>query len=365
MALLKERITLLQKLRNYLDANNENLQEAVDLAERSNTWFTKDYIYLAINNIKDLFLDQQLLEKWTATYPSIVNSEVQNSKTVGIVMAGNIPLVGFHDFLCVYLSGHKALLKLSSKDSILWQHLLAQLFNWDKDLAEQVQVTEMLKNADAYIATGTNNTSRYFEHYFSKYPHIIRRNRTSVAVLDGTETKEELQLLSKDIYTYFGLGCRNVSQIYVPKGYDFRKLLPNLTIFPPHIEHHKYKNNFDYQLTLFLLNKIQYMSNDHILLVENKIPFAPIGTLHYTYYDENPSLLISQLAHNDEIQCIVSKHKDNSTCKGVHVYFGETQKPKLTDYADGIDTMQFLSQLHCENTSLRIKHQQITMKERE
>ncbi|MEI9909839.1 MAG: hypothetical protein WDO71_09315 [Bacteroidota bacterium] len=205
------------------------------------------------------------------------------SKTSGIVMAGNIPLVGFHDLLCVFIAGHKAIIKPSSKDDTLIRHLAAKLIEWEIEVSELIQFAEMLKNCEAYIATGSNNSAGYFEYYFKKYPHIIRRNRTSVAILTGHETHDELAKLADDVYCYFGLGCRNVTKIHVPKEYDFIPLLTAFKKYDYLAEHHKYKNNYDYNLAIHLLNKKMYMSNPSLLLIEEASPFSPISQLNYEF----------------------------------------------------------------------------------
>ncbi len=250
-------------------------------------------------------------------------------------MAGNIPLVGFHDWLCVFISGHKALIKPSSKDQVLIKHLLEKLNEWNADAATFSEFSEMLKGCDAYIATGSNNSSRYFEYYFKKYPHIIRRNRTSVAVLTGKETNEELEKLADDVYLYFGLGCRNVTKIYVPEEYDFIPLLEAFRKYNYLADHHKYKNNYDYNLALHLLNKKYYMTNGSILLIEDAPFFSPISQLNYEFYNDR-NILQNLLKQNSDLQCIVGKD---------FTAFGESQSPVISDYADGVDTLHFLSKL--------------------
>jgi hypothetical protein len=247
-------------------------------------------------------------------------------------MAGNIPLVGFHDFLCGFISGHKLLLKLSSKDTVLMAHLIKKLSEWEPAVLRQVHTAEMLKGCDAYIATGTNNTARYFEQYFGKYPHIIRRNRTSVAVLDGTESDEELSALGRDIFTYFGLGCRNVTQICVPQGYDFTPLLRTLEAYRGFVDHNKYRNNYDYHLALYLLNRVPYLDNGSLLLVENSLPFSAVSVLHYRYYDD-PEAILNEFRGSPDIQAVIGHDA---------IPFGTAQRPGLNDYADGVDTMAFL-----------------------
>jgi hypothetical protein len=330
MISLNSRIGLLEKLGKYILSDDIRWQETKERAATNNTWFTPAQIALATTNIATEFLQKDKLEQWVAQYPM-----PKEQKQVGIVMAGNIPLVGFHDFLCGFVSGHKLLLKLSSKDTVLITHLIHKLSEWEPQVLEQVRVSEMLKDCDAYIATGSNNTSRYFEQYFAKYPHIIRKNRTSVAVLNGNETDEELAKLAEDVFTYFGLGCRNVTQVCVPTGYDFIKLLEVFQRYDDIIHHNKYKNNYDYQLAVYLLNRVPYLTNGSILLVENALPFSAVSVLHYRYYD-NEQELTKELQTSDDIQCIVGTN---------FTPFGAAQLPALNDYADGVDTMAFLCSL--------------------
>jgi hypothetical protein len=323
----EQRINLLCRLGDYMDSNTLMWMDAQDRAVHANAWFTPTHVSLAIDNIVNQFLQRGKLEAWVAHYT--MPTQV---KLVGIVMAGNIPLVGFHDLLCGFMSGHRLLLKLSSKDDILTKHIIEKLTEWEPAVAGQVTVAERLNNCDAYIATGSNNTARYFEQYFGKYPHIIRKNRTSVAVLDGAETDEELALLADDVYYYYGLGCRNVTQVCVPREYNFERLL---RIFNKHNEYadlNKYKNNYDYHLAIYLLNRVPYMGNESLLMVENEMPFSAVSVLHYKYYDSKEELL-KQLTGNDEIQAIIGEG---------FVPFGDAQKPALSDYADGVDTMGFL-----------------------
>ncbi len=324
---LEQRIDLLCKLGNYMESNELEWMSAQDRAVQANAWFTPTHVALAIDNIVNEFLQKDKLLQWIANY-----NLPKQLKTVGIIMAGNIPLVGFHDFVCGFISGHRLLLKLSSKDDVLMKHILLKLEEWAPEVSDQVTIAERLNNCYAYIATGSNNTARYFEQYFGKYPHIIRKNRTSVAILDGTETDEELALLADDVYLYYGLGCRNVTQVCVPQGYNFERLL---TIFNKHNEYadlNKYKNNYDYHLAIYLLNRVPYMSNESLLMVENAMPFSAVSVLHYTYYD-NKERLTEQLLNSEDIQAVIGKG---------FIPFGDSQKPALSEYADGIDTMAFL-----------------------
>ncbi len=325
------KVAALVRLGEYLSGNDSDLQIVKDRAFQANGWFTPEFIDLSLQNICRYYLDESRLNEWLAAYTAPVSSPRQ----VGIVAAGNIPLVGFHDWLCGFLSGHQVRLKLSSKDTILMQHVIDKVKEWYPEYAEQTQVQDMLKNCDAYIATGSNNSARYFEYYFAKYPHIIRRNRTSVAVLDGSETATELEALADDVMLYFGLGCRNVTSIFVPENYDFEALLKALRKYSYLADHHKYKNNYDYNLALVLLSNTAYLTNDNIILQESSAVFSPISVLHYSYYTDAATLR-EELKGNNDLQCIVG-----------HGFtpFGMAQQPSLSDYADGVDTMQFLTGL--------------------
>lgn len=330
---LQHRIDLLAQLGGYILSNEEKWQEAKDIASRKNSWFTPAFIDLATQNIAKQFLDKDILSDWVKKYN--IPQQNPNSKSVGIVMAGNLPLAGFHDFLCAFITGHKSVIKLSSKDEILLKHLAAKLIEWDPSLQIVIVFADMLKGCDAYIATGSNNTSRYFEFYFGKYPNIIRRNRTSVAILHGNESKEDLEKLADDVYLYFGLGCRNVTKLFVPLGYDFIPLFDAFNKYNYLAENHKYKNNYDYNLALLILNKQQYMSNESIILTEDKSIFSPIGRLNYEYYITTDDAE-KELSNNADLQCIVGKE---------YIKFGEAQYPSIDDFADGVNTLEFLLSL--------------------
>lgn len=330
---LQKRIDLLKGFAEYISSNNNAWQAAKEKAFHQNAWFIPEFTELAVNAIAQTFLNEKALQDWVKKYN--IPGENSAPKNVGIVMAGNIPLVGFHDFLCTFISGHRQTIKPSSKDEVLIRHLVQHLYTLDSSVKELVNFSEMLKGCDAYIATGSNNSARYFDYYFSKYPHIIRRNRTSVAVLTGNESKEELEKLADDVYQYYGLGCRNVSKIYVPEQYDFIPLLEAFKKYDHLIEHHKYKNNYDYQLALLILNKKFYMTNGSIILLEDAGIFSPISRLNYEYYQPGDDVT-GKLRQNQDVQCVVGKQL---------VPFGQAQQPGLCDYADGIDTLQFLLSL--------------------
>lgn len=328
---LQERIILLSQLGEYLQANDAAWVAAKENAERQNGWFTQAFIQQAVAGIVNNYLHPGKLAAFTAAYS--IPPVQQTPKNIGLVMAGNIPLVGFHDWLCIFLSGHLVRIKPSSKDTVLITFIIDKLASWNPLIKTQTSFSEMLKGCDAYIATGSNNSARYFDYYFSKYPHIIRRNRTSVAILTGQETPEELSKLADDANLYYGLGCRNVTKIYVPKNYDFVPLLEAFKKYIDFADHNKYKNNYDYQLAIALLNNKYYMTNGAILLVENEAVFSAISQLHYEFYEGNPSALVANLQNNPDIQCIIGKGA---------IPFGMAQAPELSDFADGVDTMKFL-----------------------
>jgi hypothetical protein len=327
---LQQRIDLMIRLGEYMQTDNEEWLELKDRASRENPWFIKEFIELAVTSIYKEFLQKDKLIEWAKSYniPALQN----NAKKVGVVMAGNIPLVGFHDFLCVFISGHQIIIKASSKDEVLIKHLVNKLMEWNEEVTQVVVFAENLKGCNAYIATGSNNSSRYFEYYFGKYANIIRRNRTSVAVLNGNETTEELNLLANDIQLYFGLGCRNVTKLYVTENYDFLKLLNALKKYEHFVEFHKYKHNYDYQLALLIMSNKFYMNNGSVILAENESIFSPVSQINYEYYTDRNKLL-ENLQNNNDVQCIVGNEL---------IEFGKAQQPSLNDYADGVDTMKWL-----------------------
>jgi hypothetical protein len=329
---LQQRIDLLVRLGEYMSGNSEEWLEAKEKAKRENGWFILPFIDLSVKNICEQFLQREKLEQWTAAYPL---QNIKEPKNVGLVMAGNLPLVGFHDFLCVFISGHMVTIKPSSKDEVLIKHLVRKLYEWEITVQNYISLAENLKGCDAYIATGSNNSSRYFEYYFAKYPHIIRKNRTSVAVLTGEESSEQLDRLTDDVVTYFGLGCRNVTKIYVPHNYDFIPLLQAFRKYEWLGDENKYRNNYDYQLALLIMNNKTYMTNPAIILSERPEIFSAVSQLHYEYYT-NKDQVIAELKNNNEIQCTIGYEG---------LPFGSAQTPSLTDYADGIDVMKFLSEI--------------------
>jgi hypothetical protein len=314
------------------------LQEIMQRSAYLNPWFTLDFQREALLGFRKNFIHESVLSQWLNKYPE----PVKQPKRIGLILAGNIPFVGMHDILCVLCSGHTAVIKLSSKDPYFFPWMKQQLSKMDgqtgSELANQMEFVEHLKDIDGIIATGSNNTSRYFDYYFGKYPHIFRKNRSSVAVLDGTEDNNILAELGKDVFTYFGLGCRNVSKIFMPEGYDPTRLLKVWETFNHLQHHHKYKNNLDYNLTLLMLNYRKYYASEYLALTENEGLHAPLATLYYAYYTSNADLQNQLAAISDDLQCVVSIQPGNT-------YPGQTQSPGLDDYADHIDTMRFLQEL--------------------
>lgn len=310
---------------------------AISDAEAYNNWFTKENIILALKNWSEA-LTTENLHAWTKTYPY-----AEAPKNVGIIMAGNLPLVGFHDLLSVVISGNNALIKTSSKDDKLIQLVIKFLYSVNEEFKTIIQTVERLEDFEAVIATGSNNTARYFEQYFGKVPHIIRKNRTSVAVLNGLETEEDLKKLGDDLFIYYGLGCRNVTKLYVKDEGQ----LPNVfeAIFPwgeTVINHPKYANNYDYNRAIYLLGKDEFLDNNFVLLKKDSSLHSPIAVVNYETYTDINEVKHYLAEHNDQIQCVVGNEmKDNPD----HVEFGQTQFPKLTDYADNIDTLKFLAEL--------------------
>ena len=311
--------------------------ELVESEHIYNPWFTKDSVLKALGGIAQM-LDAEVLRQWLSPYQLTPTAQV---RTVGLVMAGNIPLVGFHDLLCVLASGHRVLAKTSSKDDRLIKKVLELLGDIDPELGERISLTdETLKGVDAVIATGSNNSARYFEYYFRNTPHIIRKNRNGVAVLTGEESQEELYRLGEDIFTYFGMGCRNVTKLFIPDSYDLTILMGVMDRFSHLYQHHKYGNNVDYYRTLYLMNQDSLLDNGVLLLKEDSAIASPVGVVFYERYSEIAQVHKQLDQRKDEIQCIVSIQKEISGA----IAPGKTQQPMPWDYADGVDTIEFLKE---------------------
>jgi hypothetical protein len=346
-------ISRLSQLGLKLSHPDAELQDMIDSEHHYNAWFTPENTTNAVKAIGKM-LNEADLTKWLSeTESRIENQESGNSKSeiqnpkfeikVGLILAGNIPLVGFHDVLCVIASGHHALIKASSNDSRLIKYILNLFIQLAPEYANSFSFVERLADFDAVIATGSNNTSRYFEYYFGKVPNIIRKNRNSIALITGKESREELFMLGHDIFDYFGLGCRNVSKLLVPKGYDFVPFFESIEPHQPIINHHKYNNNYDYNKSIYLVNGDKHLDNGFLLVKEDERLASPLAVLYFEYYNDLDDAQIRLAELSDNIQCIVSNLPLNQ--RNQVVCFGKSQQPALWDYADGINTMAFLSKL--------------------
>jgi hypothetical protein len=332
----EDRIEAFEKLGKYIHAIDEvEFQEIAQRAKNENPWFTPESLRQAFKGLTK-YLDKSNLEKWLARY----NLTSQKPKVVAVVMAGNIPLVGFHDLLSVLISGHMIQIKPSSKDTFLLTYFLKKLVEIEPRFESFITITERLRDFNAVIATGSDNSARYFEYYFGKYPHVIRKNRTSCAVISGFESNEELMLLGADIFTYFGLGCRNVSKIYVPENYDFDKLLKSWEPYQDVMMLHKYHNNYDYQKSILLINRIPFFDSGFVLLQESEKLVSPISVVYYESYKDWDTLLRRLDQDKEKIQCVVGNVKHAS------VKIGQAQSPELWDYADQVDILKFLESLN-------------------
>jgi hypothetical protein len=334
---LEERIAAFSNLGNRLqDLEEEEKNRIFNHAKQENAWFTKDNCERALNNIC-LFLQPSVLSNWLKNYPLKNSTE----KSVGIAMAGNIPLVGFHDLLCVLLSGHKLKAKLSSQDTVLMNFVIDELKKIEPRFVGAIGIEERLKQLDALIATGSDNTARYFEYYFRNVPHLIRKNRSSCAVIMGEESDEELTVLGHDVFDYFGLGCRNVSKVFLPDGFDIKRIMRAWEVYNMLAQHHKYANNYTYQRAILLVNMLPFFDNGSIILSQNTSLVSPIAVVYYEFYQHLDDLREKLSRHTEKIQCIVSANGWYN--KGVA--FGQSQKPRIDDYADAVDTMSFLSKI--------------------
>lgn len=333
----------LGKLFNALAASEYSRESAVTESEFErlkgiihkehiyNPWFTAQNINAQLHALGQM-LDASKLSEFAASY-----SAASRPKRIGIVMAGNLPLVGFHDLLCTVLSGNIAVCKLSSQDKNLLPEFLLVMREWNPQISERIVLSPgPLQHIDAVIATGSNNSVGYFEQYFGKYPHIFRKNRTSVALLDGTETQNELKLLGRDIFSFFGMGCRNVSHLLVPQDYSMDSFFAAIVDEGEIVHHHKYANNYDYNRTIFLMNQLPFLDNNFALLKEDESLFSPLSVIYYQRYNNEQEAEAYLKNHKDEIQVVVGHGR---------TAFGESQYPRLSDFSDNIDTMAFLQSL--------------------
>ncbi|MFO7613307.1 MAG: acyl-CoA reductase [Bacteroidales bacterium] len=324
-------------IENQHDSPTAILAGEIRNAHRDNPWFTPDFARHAFSAWGKALREDDL-RKWLGSYDNRI-SRRHDPRNVALIMAGNIPAVGLHDLLCGITSGHNLLIRFSSADNRLIPAVLQILFKIEPSLESRIKTCEgPMKNFDAIIATGSNNSARYFEYYFGKYPHIIRKNRNGLAVITGNETSQELGLLADDVFMYFGMGCRNVSGVYLPEGYSLQNLWPHFQHYSYVQDHNKYRNNYDYQKSVMIINNIPHEDNGFLMAVENPALISPVAVLNYSVY-HSLDLLNQQLPDiRDQIQCIVS-HRDLALPV---VPFGQSQHPRLWDYADGVDTMEFL-----------------------
>lgn len=318
-------------LKNDLFFNEFN--KLIELSQSHNGWYTPEQVYFSIQSWADA-LTHKNLDQWLSNY----NFDAVVPKNIALILAGNVPLVGFHDFLSVLITGHNVVVKTSSNDQHLLPFLAKYIIAIEPQFADKIKFVEgKLENFDTVIATGSNNTARYFEYYFKDKPSIIRKNRNSIAILNGNETKEQLFALGEDIFRYFGLGCRNVSKLFVPKDYSFDAFFEAIFEYQDVIHYEKYANNYDYNKAVFLMSNFKLLDNGFLTLKEDTSHASPISSVFYERYDNLADLQLKLTTEQDQIQCIVS----NSLIEN-SISFGQTQQPQLWDYADNIDTISFL-----------------------
>lgn len=323
-------------LKSEQNGKRQQLDELIDRCYQHNGWFNRPNVIKALEGIAYMLREEDLRAFAAQLQP------LKNQKTVAVIMAGNLPAVGFHDMLCVLLSGHRILIKLSSDDSLLIPYFTQQLINFEPAIKDLVRFSEgKLEKFDAVIATGTNNSARYFEHYFGKYPHIIRKNRTSVAVLSGQESAEELLALGHDVFDYFGLGCRNVSKLFVPRGYKPATFFEGIFSFSYVIENKKYANNYEYNRAVYLLNREPFLDNNFLILKESREMHSPVGVLFYEEYASLETVRARLKELEPELQCIVT----NTALSVTKEPFGAAQKPGVFTFADNVNTIAFLNNL--------------------
>ncbi len=332
----EEKINLLVKLGDSLLNLEEDMEPFIKKAYYDNLWFTEENSTYQLNAIREDFLQEEKLRKWTEKY----DYRESEPKTIALILAGNIPLVGFHDILCVFLSGHKAIVKLSDKDKTLYQGLFRIMHTIDDRVQDWITTVDRVEDFDAVIATGSANTNRYFEYYFRDYPSLLRSSRSSFAIVDSTTKEEEVDALMDDVFIYFGLGCRSVSKVFLPENFDLDLLFKASLRYKEVQNHPKFKNNFKYNTATLLMNKDSFLTNDIFILKEDSALVSRIGVLHYEFYQDEASIETFFTSYKDEIQCVVGNHDDKET-----VPYGRSQRPRLSDYADHIDTMKFLNNL--------------------
>ena len=334
-----EKIELLHRAGAFIKDNENWRQDRIADAGNENPWFTPVFVQHALEEITDHYLDRDHLEQWLENY-----KEVDKPRQVGLIPAGNIPLVGLHDVISVFLAGHKVHIKPSSKDSVLLKAVIQLFIDLEPGAKEHFTFVDQLKGLDAIIATGSDNSYRYFEYYFRDIPHLLRKNRVGLAILDGRESEEELRAFVKDVVLYFGLGCRNTRQVFLPEDYEPTDLQKYFAEWDHLLDHHKYKNNYDYNYAIYLMNKEPFYALGPSILLESESPHSRIASLHFSRYQDKDTLVSSlkdRLGPNGDIQCISMRAPQENGLLNL----GEAQKPGLRDYADGVDTMEFLTGL--------------------
>lgn len=340
---LNQRIQVLADLgkRIQFELNNSPYNEAfenlLNKVNQRNPWFTKESVVQSLS-VWSSQLEINNLNHFISRYETVL-FEKKNDKVVLLILAGNIPLVGLHDVICSFLSGSKSMIKVSSKDALLLSYLIEQIKTINATASDYFEISESKAQGFTHvIATGSNNSARYFDYYFSKFPNIIRKNRSSLAIITQETTDTELELLANDVFQYFGLGCRNVTQLLVPHSFDFDRLKNAFNSYATIINHNKYANNYDYHKAIALMNGDPFIDFEFILLQNKPMLKSPLGVLHYNFY-ENVTEVNSFIQENSAyIQCVVSSESTSFN----EVNFGQTQQPKLWDFADQIDTLQFL-----------------------
>ncbi len=328
----------LNKLSRDFNDNNISVHEEGVFRQASavNPWFTSDNILHGIRYWATV-LEERSLEKWLAEFES---ESAPEAKTIGVITAGNIPFAGLHDLLCIYLSGHKAVIKTSSDDPVLTRWMVSVLSEIDPNVGRQLVFQDRLSGIDAVIATGSNNSARYFEYYFGKYPHIIRKNRNSVAVITPETTDDQLRRLADDVFVYFGLGCRSVSKLYLPHTFDIQRIFAAFYDWKHIIQHHRYASNYDYNRVVYMMGNESILENGFFILRQNSDLATPVSVVHYEFYENEIQLQSEISKKKSSIQCIIGSQKEICTDD-----FGHAQWPSLSTYADGINTMKFLMDL--------------------
>ncbi len=335
--MLEKRIKVLAELGKQLSSVDGEIESIIQKTYKENPWFTRENVLKAVQGIASAYLNEKALSELISNY----NLPVSKPKVIGLVLAGNIPLVGIHDVICTYISGHQAQIKLSDKDKVLMTYFLTKLFELDANANHQIKVVDKLDAYDAVIATGSNSTGKYFEKYFAHVPHVIRKNRNAVAIITNKDVEKGIEPIASDILDYFGLGCRNVSKLYLEEGVEVDRIFEAVESWSHVANHNKYKNNYDYSYALYLMNKEKFFTNNYLILRPNENIASRIACVHYETFNDINQLEKDLIHKKDQIQCIVS----SNPVEGFRQFdFGQAQSPALDDFADGVDTLKFLAE---------------------